>query len=83
VWPIKIPQFLARNLKHHPNSELGDLEVEFGPLPISKPNWVGLGWMQNLILPNFKKNHLNLSSYAKVMTVLPKRVQVTVLKGGI
>jgi hypothetical protein len=38
----------ARNLKHHPDSELGALEVEFGPLPMGKP-----GWMQNLILPNF------------------------------
>jgi hypothetical protein len=38
----KIPQFLAQNLRHHPGSELGALEVEFG-------------WMQNLIVPNFKK----------------------------
>jgi hypothetical protein len=70
---------LARNLKHHPDSELGALEVEFGPLPVGKP-----GWMQNLILPNFfKKKYINPSSYAKVMTVLPKHVRVTVLKGGI
>jgi hypothetical protein len=25
---------LARNLKHHPNSELGALEDKFGPLPV-------------------------------------------------
>jgi hypothetical protein len=56
VWPIKIPQFLARNLKHHPGSELGALEVKFEPLPMSKPDWVGFGWMQNLILPNFLKS---------------------------
>jgi hypothetical protein len=40
VWPIEIPQFLARNLKLHPNSELGALEVEFGPLPVCKPDWL-------------------------------------------
>jgi hypothetical protein len=27
---------LARNLKHHPGSELGALEVNFGPLPMGK-----------------------------------------------
>jgi hypothetical protein len=43
----------------------------------------GFGWMRNLILPNFLKKYLNLSSYAKVMTVLPKHVRVTVLEGGI
>jgi hypothetical protein len=37
-WPIKIPQFLARKLKHHPESELGALKAEFGPLPVGKPN---------------------------------------------
>jgi hypothetical protein len=36
VWPREIPQFAARNLKHHPGSELGALEVEFGPLPVGK-----------------------------------------------
>jgi hypothetical protein len=45
VWPIEIPKLLARNLKHHPGSELGALEVEFGPLPMGKPDWVGFGWM--------------------------------------
>ena len=55
MWPIEIPQFSARNLKHHPGSELGALEVEFGPLPMGKPDWVGFGWMRNLILPNLKK----------------------------
>jgi hypothetical protein len=38
VCPIEIPQFLAWNLKHHPGSELGALEVEFGPLPKGKPD---------------------------------------------
>jgi hypothetical protein len=55
VWPIEITQFLARNLKHHPGSELGSLEIKFGFLPMGKPNWDWFGWMQNLILPNFKK----------------------------
>jgi hypothetical protein len=45
MWPREIPQFSARNLKHHPGSELGALEVEFE-----------LGRMRNLILPNFKKS---------------------------
>jgi hypothetical protein len=36
VWPIEIPQVLARNLKRHPGSELGALEFEFGPLPVGK-----------------------------------------------
>jgi hypothetical protein len=40
VWPIKIPQFLARNLKHGPGYELGAVEVEFEPLPMGKPYWV-------------------------------------------
>jgi hypothetical protein len=52
VQPIEIPKNLAQNLKHHPGSELGALEVEFEPLPVGKPNWVGFGWMRNLILPN-------------------------------
>jgi hypothetical protein len=30
-----------------------------------------------------QKKYLNPSSYAKVMTVLPKHVRVTVLEGGI
>jgi hypothetical protein len=55
VWPIEIPQFLTQKLKHHPSSELGVLEAEFGPLPVGKPDWGGLGWMRNLILSNFKK----------------------------
>jgi hypothetical protein len=55
VWPIEILQFLAQNLKHHPGSELGALQVEFVPLTVSKPDWVEFGWMQNLILPNIKK----------------------------
>jgi hypothetical protein len=40
--PIEIPQFSAQNLKHHPSSELGALEVEFGPPPMGKP---GYGWV--------------------------------------
>jgi hypothetical protein len=36
VWPIEIPQFLARKLKHHSSAELGALEAEFGPLPVGK-----------------------------------------------
>jgi hypothetical protein len=34
VCPIEMPQFLAQNLKHHLGSELGALEVKFGPLPV-------------------------------------------------
>jgi hypothetical protein len=41
VWPIEIPQVLARNLEHHPDSELGALEFEFGPLPMGKSDWEG------------------------------------------
>jgi hypothetical protein len=33
----------------------GALEVEFGPLPMGKPDYGGFGGMRNLILPNFKK----------------------------
>jgi hypothetical protein len=40
VWPIKIPQFSARNLKHCLSSELGALEVEFGPLDLGRPVWL-------------------------------------------
>jgi hypothetical protein len=77
MWPIEIPQFSAQNLNHHPGFELGDLEVNFGPIPMGKPDY---GWMQNLILPIFfKKKYLNPSPYAKVMTVLLKYVRVTVL----
>jgi hypothetical protein len=38
MWPIEISQFSAQNLKQHPGSELGALEVEFGPLPLGKPD---------------------------------------------
>jgi hypothetical protein len=41
MWPIEIPQFLAQNLKYHPGSELGALEVKFEPLPVGKPDLVG------------------------------------------
>jgi hypothetical protein len=33
---------LARKLKHHPGSELGTLEAEFGPLPMGNLTRVGL-----------------------------------------
>jgi hypothetical protein len=36
--PREIPQFSAQKLKHHPGSELDALEVEFGPLPMGKPD---------------------------------------------
>ncbi len=38
---MEIPQFLVRNLKHRPGSELGALEVEFGPLPMCRPDKEG------------------------------------------
>jgi hypothetical protein len=79
VWPIEIPQFVARNLKHHHDSELGALEVEFGPLPVGKPNWLDTKFDST----QFQKNYLNPSLYAKVMTVLPKHVRVMVLEGEI
>jgi hypothetical protein len=41
VWSIEIPQVLAGNLKHHPGSELGALEFEFGPLPMGKSEMEG------------------------------------------
>jgi hypothetical protein len=41
VWPIEIPQFLAPNLKHHPGSELGAIEVEFGYLRMGRPDQEG------------------------------------------
>jgi hypothetical protein len=41
VWPIEIPQFLTRKLKHHPSSELGALEVEFRPLSIGTQARIG------------------------------------------
>jgi hypothetical protein len=44
VWPIEIPQFFTRKLKYHPGSELGALEVEFGPLPVGKPDYSGV-WL--------------------------------------
>jgi hypothetical protein len=52
---------------------------------MGKLDWFGFGfgWMQNLILLNLKTKYLNLSLYAKVMIVLPKRIRVTVLQGGI
>jgi hypothetical protein len=38
VWPIEITQFLAQNLNDHPGSELGAIEVEFGPIPVGRPD---------------------------------------------
>jgi hypothetical protein len=77
VWPREIPQFSARKLKHHPGSELGALEVEFGPLPVGKP------LDAKFYVTQFQKKYLNPSSYAKVTTVLPKHVQVMILEGEI
>jgi hypothetical protein len=75
VWPIEIPQFLARNVKHHPSLELGALEIKFGALPVGKPDWVGFGWMRNLILPNFKKkvaqSEFVCKSYARFTEACP------------
>jgi hypothetical protein len=73
---------LPQNLKHHPGSELGALEVEFWPLPMGKPDW-GVWLDAKFDSTQFQKRYLNPSSYAKVMTVLPKHVRVTVLEGGI
>jgi hypothetical protein len=39
---MEISQFSARNLKHHPGSELGAFEVEFGTLGMGKPVLDGL-----------------------------------------
>jgi hypothetical protein len=83
VWPIEIPQFLARKLKHHPGSELCALEVEFRPLLMGKPNYGGVWLDAKFDSTQFEKKYLNPSSYAKVMTVLSKHVRVTVLEGGI
>jgi hypothetical protein len=41
VRPIEITQFLARNLNDHPGSELGAIEVEFGHLPMCRPDKEG------------------------------------------
>jgi hypothetical protein len=38
---MEIPQFLVRNLNHHPGSELGAIEVEFGHLPMGRPDLEG------------------------------------------
>jgi hypothetical protein len=35
---MEIPHFFAENLKHHPDSELGALQVGFGPLRMGKPD---------------------------------------------
>jgi hypothetical protein len=78
VWPIEVPQFLARNLKHHPGSELGASKVKFGPLLMGR---VLLD--AKFDSTQFQKKYLNPSSYEKVMTVLPKHVRVTVLEGRI
>jgi hypothetical protein len=78
MWPVEIPQFPPRNLKHHPGSKLGALEVEFEPLPVGS-----VWWDAKFDSTQFQKKYLNLSLYAKVMTILPKHVRVTVLEGGI
>jgi hypothetical protein len=74
---------LARKLKHHPGSELGGLEVKFGPLPVGNPIYGGVWLDAKFDSTHFFKKYLNPSLYANVMTVLPKHVQVTVLEGGI
>jgi hypothetical protein len=43
VWPIEIPQISAQNLKNHPNSELGALEVKFGPISVG--TLIEWGWL--------------------------------------
>jgi hypothetical protein len=71
----------STKLKHHPGSKLRALEVEFGPLPVGKPDYV---WLDaKFDSTQFFKKYLNPSSYAKVITVLPKHVWVTVLEGRI
>jgi hypothetical protein len=55
VWPREIPQFSARNLKHHPESELGALEVEFGSLPMGKPDLGGVWWDAKFDSTQFQK----------------------------
>jgi hypothetical protein len=55
VWSIEITHFSAQNLKHHPGSELGALEVEFGPLPWANPTKVGLVGCEILFYPISKK----------------------------
>jgi hypothetical protein len=39
--PYRNTTIFSMNLKHHPSSELGALEVEFGPLPKGKPDYEG------------------------------------------
>jgi hypothetical protein len=55
VWSREIPQFLARNLKHHSRSELCALQVEFGPLPMGKPEYGGIWWDAKFESTQFKK----------------------------
>jgi hypothetical protein len=38
VWPIEIIQLLAWNLKHHPGSVVGAVQVKFVPLAVGKPD---------------------------------------------
>jgi O-glycosyl hydrolase len=83
VWPKEISQFSARNLKHHLGSELGALEVEFGLLPMGKPDYDWVWWYAKFDSTQFQKKYLNPSSYAIVMTVLPKHVRVMILEGRI
>jgi hypothetical protein len=60
VWPIEIPQFSARNLKHHPRSELGALEVKFGNLPMGKPDQGGFWWYAKFDSTQFFKKSTSI-----------------------
>jgi hypothetical protein len=55
VWPREIPKFSARNLKHHPRSELGALEVEFELPPVGKPEKGGVWLDAKFDSTQFKK----------------------------
>jgi hypothetical protein len=55
VWPIEIPQFSVRNLKRHPGSEVGALEVKFGHPPVGKPEKGGVWLDAKFDSTQFKK----------------------------
>jgi hypothetical protein len=66
-----------------PSRARGALEVEFGPLPMGKPDYGWVWWDAKFDFTQFQKKYLSLNSYAKVMTILPKHVRVMVLEGKI
>jgi hypothetical protein len=73
--------FLERNLKHHPDSELGALEVEFRPLPIGKPNYSRVWLDAKFDSTQFQKEFCPISSSdRKVMVVLLNHLRVRVSK---